>query len=92
MRYTIACLKRAPWVAFPLLIIAGFGHGVMAGGSDKVIAGCVVIVVGMLVFGLVADLIAFMVRLLARAIRGPAASSTACREPEIRYTRIEPGR
>ena len=69
MPYTWKCLKKAPWVALPLLVLALAGKGALGGSQDKLLGGLVVILVGMLAFGLIADMVRWLVlgaRRLAR--------------------------
>lgn len=73
MRYTWACLKKAPFVALPLLVLALFGKGTLGESSDHMIGGLVFIFVGMFVCGVVFDLIrgaGLIVRWLHRAAAG----------------------
>lgn len=73
MRYTWECLKRVPFIAAPLIVLAAFGKGVLGSSSDHFIAGLVFLAVGMFLFGLTADVIRWlclMVRWLHRAAAG----------------------
>lgn len=73
MPYTWKCLKKAPFVAFPLLVLAVLGRGALGGSQDKLLGGLVFILVGMLFFGLLFDLVRWlglMVRWLHRSATG----------------------